>query len=107
MQDTFCLSVSSKFSFGATAGKEPERGLQFLTSVSANMKSADEGNFPVLFHALNAALTSPEKLLCERRAPAPLRFQDARTPGCAHAMITGTCALPESLGGYFIDITLD
>lgn len=30
------------------------------------MKSADEGKFPVLFHALNAALASPAKLLWER-----------------------------------------
>lgn len=58
------------------------------------MKSADEGKFPVLFHALNASLTSPEKLLWERWAPARLRFQDVWTPGCAPAMITGTCALP-------------
>ena len=41
MQDTFCLSVNSKFSFGATAGKEP--GLQLLTSLTADMKSAEEG----------------------------------------------------------------
>lgn len=39
MQDTFCLSVNSKFSFGATAGKE--RGL--LTSLAVDMKSAEEG----------------------------------------------------------------
>ena len=40
MQDTFCPSVSPKFSFGA-AGKE--RGLHFLTSLAADMKSAEEG----------------------------------------------------------------
>ncbi|KAI9520893.1 hypothetical protein NQZ68_013299 [Dissostichus eleginoides] len=39
MQDTFCPSVSPKFSFGA-AGKE--RGLHFLTSLAADMKSAEE-----------------------------------------------------------------
>lgn len=41
MQDTFSPCVNSKFSFGATAGKE--RGLQLLTSLAANMKSAEEG----------------------------------------------------------------
>lgn len=39
MQDTFCLSVNPKFSFGT------ERGLPFLNTLPANMKSADEGKF--------------------------------------------------------------
>lgn len=41
MQDTFCLGGNSKFSFGAAAGKE--RGLQYLGSLAADMKSAEEG----------------------------------------------------------------
>lgn len=46
MQDTFCLSVTSKFSFGAATGKE--RGLQLLTSLAADMKSAEEGKEPYM-----------------------------------------------------------
>lgn len=42
MQDTFCPRVISKFSFGAAAGKE--RGLQLLSFLAADMKSAEEGN---------------------------------------------------------------
>lgn len=41
MQDTYCLSLNPNLSFGATAGKE--RGLQRVTSLSAEMKSAEEG----------------------------------------------------------------
>ncbi|KAL0984688.1 hypothetical protein UPYG_G00145290 [Umbra pygmaea] len=47
MQDTSCLS-GSKFTFGrvfpTALGKEP--GLQFLTSLAAEMKSAEEEAFP-------------------------------------------------------------
>jgi len=42
MQDSFCLSVQSKFGFGAA-----ERGVQLLTSLE--MKSAEEGNVHVTF----------------------------------------------------------
>ncbi|XP_076592352.1 nuclear factor of activated T-cells, cytoplasmic 1-like [Chaetodon auriga] len=52
MQDTFCLSVNSKFSFGATAGKE--RGL--LTSLAADMKSAEEDAYS---YTPNVSLSLP------------------------------------------------
>lgn len=41
MQDSFCLSADSKLRLGAAACQE--RGLQLLTSLAANMKSAEEG----------------------------------------------------------------
>uniref|UniRef100_A0A3Q3EHE3 Nuclear factor of activated T cells 1 n=1 Tax=Labrus bergylta TaxID=56723 RepID=A0A3Q3EHE3_9LABR len=54
MQDTYCLSVNSKFSFGATAGKE--RGLQCVTSLSADMKSAEEDAYS---YTPNVSLSLP------------------------------------------------
>ncbi|XP_029360659.1 nuclear factor of activated T-cells, cytoplasmic 1-like isoform X1 [Echeneis naucrates] len=54
MQDTFCLSVNSKFSFGATASQE--RGLQLLTSLAANMKSAEEDAYS---YTPNVSLSLP------------------------------------------------
>ncbi|XP_062278691.1 nuclear factor of activated T-cells, cytoplasmic 1-like [Scomber scombrus] len=54
MQDTFCLSVNSKFSFGAAAGKE--RGLQLLTSLAAEMKSAEEDAYS---YTPNVSLSLP------------------------------------------------
>ncbi|XP_010767039.1 nuclear factor of activated T-cells, cytoplasmic 1-like isoform X1 [Notothenia coriiceps] len=53
MQDTFCPSVSPKFSFGA-AGKE--RGLHFLTSLAADMKSAEEDAYS---YTPNVSLSLP------------------------------------------------
>lgn len=47
MQDTFSPSVNSTFGFGK------EWGLQALTILSANMKSAEEGK-----HAANPSLIS-------------------------------------------------
>lgn len=44
MQDFFSLSAESEFSFGAAAGKE--RAFQLLTSITVNMKSAEEGTAP-------------------------------------------------------------
>nr|XP_043890702.1 nuclear factor of activated T-cells, cytoplasmic 1-like isoform X3 [Solea senegalensis] len=54
MQDTFCLSGESKLSFAATAGKE--RGLQLLTSVTVNMKSAEEDAYS---YTPNVSLSLP------------------------------------------------
>ncbi|KAM7382517.1 hypothetical protein PAMP_002244 [Pampus punctatissimus] len=54
MQDTFCLSVNSKFSFGAADGKK--RGLQFLTSLAAEMKSAEEDAYS---YTPNVSLSLP------------------------------------------------
>ncbi|CAM9293425.1 unnamed protein product [Lampetra planeri] len=44
MQDPLCVSVYSKFSFEAAAVGQ-ERKLQLLTSVTADMKSAEEGYY--------------------------------------------------------------
>ncbi|CAJ1061996.1 nuclear factor of activated T-cells%2C cytoplasmic 1-like [Xyrichtys novacula] len=51
MQDTFCLSVNPKLSFGATAGKE-----RCVTSLSADMKSAEEDAYS---YAPNVSLSLP------------------------------------------------
>ncbi|XP_020793084.2 nuclear factor of activated T-cells, cytoplasmic 1-like [Boleophthalmus pectinirostris] len=42
MQEAFCLSVHSSFSFGSAAAAGSDRGLDFLHSVSSEMKSAEE-----------------------------------------------------------------
>lgn len=61
MQDNRCLRVSSKFNFGPLAppavGKNT--GLRFLPSLTANMKSAEEGNqlFSPYFSLLSYSLS--------------------------------------------------
>ncbi|XP_037311018.2 nuclear factor of activated T-cells, cytoplasmic 1-like [Pungitius pungitius] len=56
MQDTFCPPrVVSKFSFGAAAAGE-ERGLQLLTFVAADMKSAEEDAYS---YTPNVSLSLP------------------------------------------------
>ncbi|CAB1414414.1 unnamed protein product, partial [Pleuronectes platessa] len=50
----FCLSVDSKLRFGAAAGQE--RGLQCLTSVPVNMKSAEEDAYS---YTPNVSLSLP------------------------------------------------
>ncbi|XP_071239318.1 nuclear factor of activated T-cells, cytoplasmic 1-like isoform X1 [Salvelinus alpinus] len=58
MQDTSCLRLSSKFNFGpvfpAALGKE--RGLQFLTSLATEMKSAEEDAYS---YTPNVSLSLP------------------------------------------------
>uniref|UniRef100_A0A3B4AV72 RHD domain-containing protein n=1 Tax=Periophthalmus magnuspinnatus TaxID=409849 RepID=A0A3B4AV72_9GOBI len=57
MQEAFCLSVHSSFSFGsAAAAAGSDRGLDFLHSVSSEMKSAEEDAYS---YTPNVSLSLP------------------------------------------------
>lgn len=81
MQDTFCLSVTSKFSFGAATGKE--RGLQLLTSLAADMKSAEEGKEPYMTAHHQHCIHTYMYTYIYYLALAVFLFKDGLTPGAA------------------------